>query len=123
MNLAAARIVLFAAGFALWALTSALPLTEPVGEGWDGPVYWQIGLPLVFAAQIAVAIVSKERVTLAPLWVLLGHTVAMLFVARADASLGLLPLSVLLVGVPLYLLLLAAGFIGRMIRRLTGLAS
>lgn len=123
MNLSAARIVLFLAGFALWALTSALPLTEAVREGWDRPVYWQIGLPLVFAVQIAVAIVSQEKITLAPLWVLLGHTVAMLFVARADSSLGLLPLSVLFVGVPLYLLLLAAAFVGRMLRRLTGLAS
>ena len=123
MNLLAARIVLFATGFALWALTSALPLTEAVREGWDRPVYWQIGLPLVFAVQIAVAIVSQEKITLAPLWVLLGHTVAMLFVARADSSLGLLPLSVLFVGVPLYLLLLAAAFVGRMLRRLTGLAS
>ena len=123
MNLLAARLALFAAGFALWALTSALPLGEAVREGWDRPVYWQIGLPAVFVTQIVVAMVSKERLTLAPLWVLLGHTVAMLFVARADASIGLLPLSVLFVGVPLYLLLLAAGFIGQTIRRLTGLAS
>ena len=123
MNLLAARILLFAAGFALWALTSALPLTEAVREGWDRPVYWQIGLPGVFAIQIAVAIVSKEKVALAPLWVLLGHTVAMLFVARADSGLGLLPLSVLFVGVPLYLLLLATAFVGHMVRRLTGLAS
>jgi hypothetical protein len=123
MNLAIARIVLFAAGFGLWALTSALPLGEAVREGGDRPVYWQIGLPAMFATQIAVAILSRERITLAPLWVLLGHTVAMLFVARADASLGLLPLSVLVVGVPLYLLLLAAAFIGQTVRRLTGLAS
>ena len=123
MNLLAARIVLFLTGFALWALTSALPLADAVREGWDRPAYWQIGLPLVFAVQIAVAIVSQEKITLAPLWVLLGHTVAMLFVARADTSLGLLPLSVLFVGVPLYLLLLAAAFAGRMLRRLTGLAS
>ena len=123
MNLLAARIVLFAAGFALWALTSALPLTEAVREGWDRPVYWQIGLPLVLVAQIGIAIVSKEKITLAPLWVLLGHTVAMLFVARADSSLGLLPLSVLFVGVPLYLLLLAAAFIGRMVGRLIARAS
>jgi hypothetical protein len=123
MNLAAARIVLFVAGFALWALTSAFPLTEAVREGWDRPVYWQIGLPLVFAAQVAVAIFSRERIALAPLWVLLGHTVAMLFVAPAGTSLGLLPLSVLFVGVPLYLMLLAAAFIGHMVRRLTGVAS
>ena len=123
MSRAAARIVLFSAGFALWALTSALPLTEAVAEGWDRPAYWQIGVPLIFAVQAAVAVVSKERTTLAPLWVLLGHVVAMLFIARAGSGLGLLPLAVVFVGVPLYLMLLVAAFIGGMLRRLTGLAS
>jgi hypothetical protein len=115
--------MLFVAGFALWALTSALPLTEAAAEGWDRPAYWQLGLPLVFAVQIAVAMFSKEKATLAPLWVLLGHTVAMLFIARAGSGFGLLPLSVLFVGVPLYLMLLAAAYVGQMLRRLTGLAS
>jgi hypothetical protein len=122
MTLVAARIVLFATGFTLWALTSVLPWADPVHEGWDRTVYWQAGLPVVFAVQLVVAIVSVERITRAPLWVLLGHTVAMLFIARSG-SIGLLPLSVLLVGVPLYLMLLVAAFIGRMVRRLTGLAS
>jgi hypothetical protein len=123
MNLLAARIVLFMTGFGLWALTSALPLTETVREGWDKPVYWQIGLPVVFAVQIVVAILAREKMAVAPLWVLLGHVVAMLFVARGDSGIGLLPLSVLFVGVPLYLILLLAAFIGQMVRRLTGLAS
>ena len=122
MNLTAARVVLFLAGFALWALTSMLPMTEALREGWDRPAYWQIGLPLVFALQAVVAIVSQERITLAPLSVLLGNAVAMLFIANAG-SIGLLPLAVVFVGVPLYLMLLVAAFIGRMVRRRTGLAS
>lgn len=122
MNLVAARIVLFAAGFALWALTSTLPLTEAVREGWDRTSYWQIGLPVVFAVQVIVAIVSREKITRAPLWVLLGHAVAMLFIARSGTGFGLLPLSVVFVGVPLYLMLLLAAFIGQMVRRLTGFA-
>lgn len=123
MNQLAARAVLFVTGFALWALTSSLPLTDVVDEGWDRPVYWQIGLPVVFAVQVLVAILSKERITLAPLWVLLGHAVAMLFIVRAGTGIGLLPIAVLFVGVPLYLLLLLGAFVGQMIRRLTGLAS
>ena len=122
MNLIAARLVLFLAGFALWALTSVLPMTEALREGWDRLAYWQIGLPLVFALQAVVAIVSQERITLAPLWVLLGHAIAMLFIANGG-SIGLLPLSIVFVGVPLYLILLLAAFIGRIVRRLTGLAS
>ena len=122
MTLVTTRIVLFATGFALWALTSVLPWGDPVHEGWDRPVYWQVGLPVAFAVQLIVAIMSAERITRAPLWVLLGHSVAMLFIARSG-SIGLLPLSVLLVGVPLYLMLLAASFIGQMVRRRTGLRS
>ena len=122
MNLTAARVVLCLSGFALWALTSVLPLTDAVREGWDRPVYWQIGLPAVFAVAVIVATLSQEKITIAPLWVLLGHAVAMLFIANGG-SIGLLPLSVIFVGVPLYLLLLMAAFIGRMVRRLTGLAS
>ena len=122
MNLVAARALLFVAGFGLWALTSALPINEGVREGWDRPAYWQIGLPLVFAVQIVVAIVSKERITLAPLWVILGHVIAMLFIAQSGSGFGLLPLSVVFVGLPLYLMLLLAAFIGQMVRRLTGFA-
>jgi hypothetical protein len=121
MNLTAARVVLFLAGFALWALTSLLPMAEALREGWDRPAYWQIGLPLVFALQVVVAIVSQEKITLAPLWVLLGHVVAMLFIANGG-SIGLLPLSVVFVGAPLYLMLLVGAFIGQMVRRRTGLA-
>ena len=122
MSLTAARIVLFVAGFALWALTSALPLTEAIREGWDRTSYWQIGLPVVFAAQVIVAILSTERITLAPLWVMLGHVFAMMFIHPAGTGLGLLPLAILFMGVPLYLILLLGAFIGRMVRRRTGLA-
>lgn len=122
MNQLAVRAVLFITGFALWALTSSLPLTDPVREGWDRPVYWQVGLPIVFAVQVVVAILSKEKITLAPLWALLGHVIAMLFIARSGTGIGLLPVPVLFVGVPLYLLLLGA-FIGQMVRGLTGRAS
>ena len=123
MSRVASRTLLFVAGFALWALTSALPLTDPVREGWDRPAYWWVALPLVFAVQVVTSAFSREEIALAPLWALLGHAVAMVFIAPAGLALGLLPLSVLFVGVPLYLVLLLAAFIGRMLRRLTRLAS
>jgi hypothetical protein len=122
MNRAASRTLLFIAGFALWALTSALPFTGAIREGWDRPVYWQVGLPLVFMVQVVTAVFSRERITIAPLWVLLGHAVAMLFIGPSGTGLGLLPLSILFVGVPLYLVLLLAAYAGRIVRRLTGIA-
>jgi hypothetical protein len=123
MNLAAARTVLFAAGFALWALTSLLPFTEGIREGWDQPVYWQAGLPLVTAVQVLVTLVSSESVMRAPLWTILGHVVAMVLIHSPGTSLGLLPLAVVFMGLPIYGVLLFGAFIGRMVRRLTGLAS
>jgi hypothetical protein len=119
MKLVLARSVLFAAGFALWALTSALPMVAAVREGWDRPAYWQIGLPLVLAVQLLVALRSPERILIAPLWVLFGHVVAMLFIHPAGTGLGLLPLAIVVMGLPLYLLLLLADVLGRMVRRLT----
>ena len=123
MNRIAASIVLFIAGFDLWMLTSALPLTEPMREGWDRPVYWQIGLPLVFAVQVVVAMFSQEKITIAPLFVLLGHAVAMVFIAPWGTQISLLPLAVIIIGLPVYLLLLLAAFIGQIVRRRTGLGS
>jgi len=123
MNLAAARTVLFAAGFALWALTSLLPLSGGIREGWDQPVYWQAGLPLVTAVQVLVALVSSESVLRAPLWTILGHVVAMIFIHSPGTGLGLLPLAIAFMGLPIYGVLLFGAFIGRMVRRLTGLAS
>ena len=123
MTLTAARVVLVAAGFALWAWTSALPMSEAIREGWDRPAYWQIGLPLIVIVQIIVAILSNEKMTLAPLWVLLGHAVAMLFVAPAGSDFGLIPLSLIFVAIPLYAVLVLAALGGRIVRGLTGLAS
>lgn len=118
MSLVLARVVLFTAGFLLWALTSGLPLTEPIREGWDRLAYQQIGLPLVFAVQVAVAILSTEKMLRSPLWVMLGHVVAMLIIYPSGMDLGLLPLVVLLVGLPLYGMLVMAAFIGRVVRGL-----
>ena len=120
MNLTLARTVLFAAGFMLWALTSVTPLavSEGIREGWDRPIYWQIGLPLVLAVQLLMAVRSSERVAIAPLWVMFGHVAAMVFIHPAGTSLGLLPLAIVIMGLPLYAMLLAAACVGRMLRRL-----
>jgi hypothetical protein len=123
MNLAAARTVLFTAGFALWALTSLLPIAEGIREGWDRTVYWQVGLPLVTAVQVLVALFSTESMLRAPLWVILGHVVAMVLIHSPGTGLGLLPLAIIFMGLPIYIVLLFGAFIGRIVRRLTGLAS
>jgi hypothetical protein len=119
MSLFLARAVLFAAGFLLWALTSGLPVTEPIREGWDRSAYMQIGFPLVFLTQVVVARYSSEKMLRAPLWAILGHVAAMLVIYPPGAGLGLLPLAVIVVGLPFYLMLVIASFIGRVVRGLT----
>src|SRR5690606_41477866 len=41
--------ILACAGFAVWALFSLLPAIAGYGirEGWDTPLYWVVGLPLL----------------------------------------------------------------------------
>src|SRR5262245_31491749 len=120
VTLAGTRAMLFVAGVALWALTSALPLGEAMGEGWDRESYWQVGLPLVAAAQVIATLLSTERMALAPFWILFGHLIAMIFVHPRGLDFGLMPLSVVFVGLPLYVMLFLAALSGRMVRRLTG---
>ena len=116
-----ARTALLLAGFALWALTS-FPIIEGVRtirEGWENPLYSLIGLPLLFVVQLLVAMRSAEPVARAPLWVLAGHTAAMVIIHPPGMSLGLLPLMIMFIALPLYLMLFVAASIGRVARRLT----
>ena len=119
LNLMVSRAVLCIAGFMLWTLTSVFPLAAPIREGWDRSVYWEVGLPLVLAVQLLVALRSRERVVIQPLWLLLGHVIAMVFFHPEGTSLGLLPLSIIMMGLPIYAMLLAAACVARMVRRLT----
>jgi len=113
VTLAIARVVLFVAGFLLWAVTSTYPMADRIREGWDDSAYWQIGVPLVLATQLAAAIFSAERPSLAPLWVLSGHALAVLLIHPPGASLGLLPLTIVFIGLPSYATLFIAAMIGR----------
>jgi hypothetical protein len=110
--------LLFAAGFALWALTSLLPLTSTLHEGWDRGPYWQIGVPLLFGAQAIAGAFAPEPAWRQPLWVLLGHLVGMLLIHRSGTGFGLLPLTIVFIFVPAYVGLYLAAFVGRVAARL-----
>jgi hypothetical protein len=110
--------LLFAAGFALWALTSVLPLSSAMHEGWDRGPYWQIGVPLLFGVQAIAGAIAKEPAWRQPLWVLLGHLTGMMLVHRSGTGLTLLPLTIVFIGVPAYIGLYLAAFVGRVAGRL-----
>jgi len=113
MMLLLVRILMFAAGFLLWAITSIFPMLDRIREGWDGLGYWQIGVPIVLVMQLGAALVSSERPSLSPLWVLAGHALAMMLIHPAGADLGLVPLAVVFIGLPAYAVLFMTALIGR----------
>src|SRR5258705_10562556 len=102
MMLLLVRILMFAAGFLLWAITSIFPMLDRIREGWDGLGFWQIGAPIVLVMQFGAALVSRERPSLSPLWVLGGQTLAMRLSHPPGGDLGLGPLAALFPGLAAY---------------------
>ena len=113
MRLLFARAVLFAAGFLLWALPSTLPMLDRIREGWDEAPYWQIGVPLVLVIALVASAASDERAWRSPLWVLFGHLCAMVLIHPSGTDLGLLPLTLVFIGLPAYAVLFIVALVGR----------
>ena len=109
------------AGFTVWTVFSLLPgLTRASGafrirEAWDTGAFWLIGVPLLLLAQGIVAALHQEKIFRDPLYTLGGLFAAMLLIHPAGNDLGLLPLAMIFIGVPSYVVLLGVGAIGRMI--------
>jgi len=113
MRLLFARAVLFAAGFLLWALSSTLPALDHIREGWDSAPYWQIGVPIVLTIALAASAMSGERAWRTPLWLLFGHVSAMALIHPSGTDLGLLPLTLVFIGLPAYAVLFVVALVGR----------
>ena len=110
-------LVLF--GFAAWTLFSLLPwlvhANDPfrIREAWDTPLFWRVGVPVMLLAQAAGGALSRGRVYWQPFWMLGGLLAAVLLVHPGGSDFGLFPLTLILIGIPGYLALLAATVIGR----------
>jgi hypothetical protein len=115
--------VLAVVGFAIWALFSLLPAftdqTAPfrVRQAWDTVPFLEVGIPLMLLAQAAAGAIGSENIFHQPLWMLGGFFVVLLLIHRSGNSFGLLPLTVILIGVPSHAVLLAATVIGRALAR------
>lgn len=123
-------LVLLIVGFLGWAVFAMLPGFDAymagrafrIREAWDTTAYLVIGLPAMFIVQGVVAYTGPAKPWQAPLWLLGGHALGIALVHPANTSLGLLPLAILFVGVPLYVLFVLAAFIGHGIARSLGRA-
>jgi hypothetical protein len=121
-------LALLTVGFVVWILFALLPGFEGyaagkpprIREAWDTTSYFTIGLPIMFAAQVVVAYFEPVKPWRGPLWLLGGHALGIALVHPAGMSIGLLPLTIVFVGVPLFLLFLLAAFLGLGIARVLG---
>jgi hypothetical protein len=119
-------LLLALVGFAVWTAFSVLPgLTQTsapfrIREAWDTALFWRLGVPLMLLAQAAAGAVARERIVWQPPWMLGGLFAGVVAVHPGGGDLGMLPLAVILIGVPSYLGLLAAAAVGRAVGRSIG---
>jgi hypothetical protein len=104
-------------GFAVWTVFSLLP-SQPgaamwIREAWDAGGFWAIGVPVMLIAQALAGFLNGAGLKYQPLWTLGGLFMAVLLIRRPGGDIGLLPLALLFVGLPLYGVLLAFGGLGR----------
>ncbi len=112
-----AAVLAVATGFAVWAGLSfgaSRPLDDTfvVGEAWDGPAYWTLGLAIYGLVVATGGYLAPIRVWRWPLFVALGQGVAMLLVRPPGSEFALVPVALLFVGVPLVLTLTIPALIG-----------
>ena len=112
MKLIITRAMLFTAGFLLWGMSALIPHSDRIREGWDNPAYWNIGMPLMLVLQVVAATAAHERLWRAPLWMLSGHALAIVLIHPLGNGLALLPLAIMIIGLPAYAFLFGAAVVG-----------
>ncbi len=114
-----AAALLTSEGFAVWALFALLPLAAggTVREAWDTGGYWVIGMPvLLISLGLAGAMAEQSPWKLAA-WALFGHAVAMIAFAKPGSDLGMLPLAIAFIGLPMFAAFSGAAWQALLLRR------
>ena len=115
-----AGLLLAAAGFAVWAVFSGLPLMmggRGIREAWDTELYWIVGVPLLLLAVMAAGYATREAPWKLALWPIAGHFVAMLLVSPAGTDLGLLTVALIFIGLPAFAAFIGVAYVGRKLAR------
>lgn len=116
-----AAVIAALAGFAVWTILSLAPGGMRDGvfiirEAWDSEAYFMIGQPALAVVAAIAGWLAPARVWRWPLWMALGHAVGMALVHPPGTSLGLIPLTVAFVGLPLVVVLSLPAFVGGIVR-------
>lgn len=108
------------AGFAVWTLFSIPLFTGRPGirEAWDFPAYWHRGIPLLLLLAVAAGYFGKDVPWKFALSAVAGHFLAVALVKQPTTDFGLLPLSLLLLGLPGLVALALAFWLGQQGRQL-----
>ncbi|MBN9277165.1 MAG: hypothetical protein J0I57_05960 [Hyphomicrobium sp.] len=114
--------ILACAGFGVWALFSLMPVMAGGGvrEGWDMAPYWIVGVPLLLTLHGLAGALTEDGAWRLPLWAIGGHIAGMMLIHPTGAGLGLLPMALFLIGIPMYVILLLATLTGRILARFVG---
>lgn len=109
------RLLVAVACFAVWTLFSLPLMTGRSGirEAWDSPAYWKLGIPLLLLLVAAAGAISEDVPWKLSLSTLAGHFLAMVLIKPPGTDFGLLPLSLLLLGLPGLAAFAAAAWLGR----------
>jgi len=113
-------LALASAGFMTWAVYSLPLLTgrTSIREAWDDSSYWSIGLPVLLALVVIAGALTQARPWLLAIAAVAGHFLGLLVIARPGTDLGLLPLTVLFIGAPMFLVFTGAAWVGGWVREL-----
>ncbi len=117
-----AAMVAVGAGFAVWAVLSLAAGRMVDGrfivrEAWDTPAYFKLGLPVLLAGAGVAGWLWPKRVWRWALLVVAGQGVAMALIHPPGTGLGLLPLAIVFIGVPLALILTIVAVVGAVVSR------
>jgi hypothetical protein len=108
------------AGFAVWTVFSIPLFTGRAGirEAWDFPSYWSKAIPLLLLLVVAAGYVSRDVPWKLALSAVAGHFLGVVLVKQPTTDFGLLPLSLVLLGVPGLGAFTLAAWLGQQLRQL-----
>ena len=110
----AAAAIAATTGFVGWAI---FPLGGIRGEAWDSGLWWVVVLPLLALVAGILGYIVPQRVWRWAAAILGGQLLAMILMRPAGADLGLFPLTVVFVLIPLGLIFTALALVGGAVAR------